>query len=59
MGIAFSYDVAADEELLLQSLSRTLTDLPVLCGRALKLQRTDTVDRIGSVCRPKSKRCGR
>ena len=29
--IAFSYHVAADDELLLHSLSRTLTDFPVLC----------------------------
>jgi len=52
--IAFSYHVSADDELLLQSLSITLVDFPVLCGRALKLRRGDTVAEL-VLCVPKAK----
>ena len=50
--IAFSYHVAADDELLLQSLSSALTDFPVLCGRALNLRREDTAELV--LCVPKA-----
>ncbi len=50
--IAFLYHVAADHDVLLQSLSRTLVDFPVLCGRAIRLQQSDTVELV--LCVPKA-----
>lgn len=50
--IAFLYHVAADNDILLQSLSTTLVDFPVLCGRVMKIQRSGTEEVV--LCVPKA-----
>ena len=50
--IAFAYQVAADKQLLLQSLRNTLVHFPVLCGRVLKVRRDDNVSEL-VLCVPK------
>lgn len=52
VNIAFLYHVPGDNDILLQSLSTTLIDFPVICGRAIKLQRSGNEEL--ALCVPKA-----